>query len=198
MEAQAQETTRRSADREGSEQAPIVVEDEDLFRTVERGDIDVAVWCDGETLGERAPIRQYREKLRYITVECRCRVGLAKKYCQTGTEQCGDLDARGQSAHDVSPFSNINRFVGIRIELRLDPEGSRAYTGNVQPRRCPASLSAQSGLSSHCRHTLINKQRIKASRSPKGQKRRHSNRPPRRCNIKRKTEAGDARAYHGV
>ena len=79
MEAEAQEKTGRSVDRQGSEQAPIVIKDEDLFRTVERGDIDVAVWRDGEALGERAPIRQYREKLRYITVECRCRVGLAKE-----------------------------------------------------------------------------------------------------------------------
>ena len=119
MEAEAQEKTGRSVDRQGSEQAPILVKDEDLFRTVEGGDIDVAVWRDGEALGERAPIRQwrqYREKLRYITVECRRRVGLRKKYCQTGTEQCGDLHALGQPAHDVSPLLKINFRVGIRIE----------------------------------------------------------------------------------
>ena len=61
MEADAQEKTGRSVDRQSSEYAPILIEDEDLFRTVEGGDIDVAVWRDGEALRPRAPIRQYRE-----------------------------------------------------------------------------------------------------------------------------------------
>src|SRR5262249_48920031 len=109
MEAETQDKTGRGVDRQGAEQAPILIEDENLFRTDERGDIDVAVGRDGEALGQRAPVRQHREKLRYVTVECRRRVGLRKEYYKTRTEHGGDLHARGQSTHDVSPLLDINR-----------------------------------------------------------------------------------------
>src|SRR5262249_60845050 len=98
MKAEPEEKAGGRADVQRPKKLAGLIVDHDRFRSVEGGNVDVAVrWVDREALRVGRAGRQYGKELGDVAVECEGRVSRREKGCQCGTDQCGNSHASCES-----------------------------------------------------------------------------------------------------